>query len=353
MKKEGPVGTGGAAAPDGPAQHAPDSVSARAVYFSGKKSVSVKREEAFRKQGMIYIKSACIGISHGTEMLFYRGQVPDDIPVDATLDFLNGALQYPIKYGYVNTGTDEFGRRVFTFFPHQDSFFVHETDLLLLPDTVEFEDAVFIPNMETALSIHQDLLLEPGSTLLISGLGVIGLLLTEISLRRHFGKIICIDPMEKRRNAAEALGATVLDPASLDLQEQILECADGNSVDWAVNLSTSGEGLQTCIDSLGFGGTVIEGSWYGSKAVKLRLGSNFHRNRLRIQSVQVSSISPRLTGRWTKKRRMDTVLSLIDEIKPKKYITHRFPLKDAAKAFTLIDTEPEKTIQTILLPGGT
>ena len=350
MKQEGLYGTGGKTAPKGSAQQAPDSANARAVYFSGNKTVIVKKEQTERQAGTVFIESDCIGISHGTEMLFYRGQVPNDIPVDETLKTLDGELQYPIKYGYVNTGTDEYGRQVFTFYPHQDKFFAPESELIILPETVDMQDALFIPNMETALSIHQDLLLEPGSTLLICGLGVIGLLLTEIAVRRHFGKIICIDPIAKRRAAAEELGAVVLDPSVPNLQEGIMDAAGGRKIDWAVNLSTSGEGLQTCINSLGFEGTAIEGSWYGSKPVTLKLGSNFHRNRLNIRSVQVSSISPRLSGRWTKKRRMETVLDLIESIQPKKYITHRFPMEEASKAFDLIDREPDETIQTILLP---
>lgn len=325
-------------------------VNARAVYFSGKRSVEVRREKAIRKPGSIYVESEYIGISHGTEMLFYRGEVPEDIPVDATLEPLAGELRYPIKYGYINTGRDEQGRNVFAFYPHQDTFFINESELLVLPEEMDTQDALFIPNVETALSIHQDCLIEPGGTLLISGLGVVGLMITEIAVRRHFGTIICLDPIERRRAAAEALGAAVLDPSEPDLKARIKEAARGECVDWAVNISSSGEGLQNCIDSLGFGATVIEGSWYGKKPVSLRLGSNFHRNRITIKSVQVSSLSPRLSGRWTKTRRMETVFSLIRQINPKKYITHRFPLEEVSEAFRLLSEKPETTIQTILIP---
>ena len=39
-------------------------------------------------------------ISPGTEMLFYRGQVPDSLPIDATIDALSGSVRYPLPYGY-------------------------------------------------------------------------------------------------------------------------------------------------------------------------------------------------------------------------------------------------------------
>lgn len=323
---------------------------ARSIYFAGDRTLSLRKEQVDRMDGEVFVQSSCIGISHGTEMLFYRGDVPGDIPVDSTFNSLKGSIQYPIKYGYVNAGIDEKKRRVFSFYPHQDRFFIAPEDLLILPDTMDFEDAIFIPNMETALTIHHDLHLEPGSVLLICGLGVIGLLIAELALRRIPGKVICVDRYEIRRNAAADLGAAVFDPDDPNLSRQIGELTEGRGVDWAVNVSTSGAGLQLCIDSLCFAGTVIEGSWYGIKPVTLRLGSNFHRNRLRIQSVQVSSISPGLSSRWTKARRMDTVFSLLDSVRPRKYITHRFSLDDAEAAFDLIATRPETTIQTILMP---
>ena len=54
-------------------------VETRAVYFSGKKSVSVKKETVSRPPRSIFVESSYIGISHGTEMLFYRGEVPDEL----------------------------------------------------------------------------------------------------------------------------------------------------------------------------------------------------------------------------------------------------------------------------------
>lgn len=323
---------------------------ARSIYFSGKENVSVRKETIKRTEGTVFVESSRIGISHGTEMLFYRGDVPDDIPVDSTLDSLRGSIEYPIKYGYVNTGMDEKKRRVFSFFPHQDKFFIDNEELLVLPESMDFEDALFIPNLETALTIHHDLHIEPGSVLLICGLGVIGLLIAELAVRRSAGRIICVDRYEIRREAAAELGATVFSPDEPELSRKIGDLTGGRGVDWAVNVSTSGAGLQLCIDNLCFSGTVIEGSWYGRNPVTLHLGSNFHRNRLQIKSVQVSTISPSLSGRWTKERRMDTVFSLLESVRPRKYITHRFSLDDAEAAFDLIAGKPETTIQTILIP---
>ena len=114
---------------------------------------------------------------------------------------------------------------------------------------MDFEDALFIPSMETALTIHHDLHLEPGSVLLVCGLGVIGLLLAELAVRRSPGRVICVDRYEMRREAAAELGAAVFDPLDPELSRQIGDLTGGRGVDWAVNVSTSGDDDTNNIDA--------------------------------------------------------------------------------------------------------
>ena len=45
-----------------------------------------------------------LAISLGTELLFYRGQVPTDLPVDETIAALAGEVGFPLKYGYAAVG---------------------------------------------------------------------------------------------------------------------------------------------------------------------------------------------------------------------------------------------------------
>ena len=90
------------------------------------------------------------------------------------------------------------------------------------------------------------------------------------------------------------------------------------------------------------------GSWYGTKAAALQLGGSFHRNRVRLISSQVSTIAPQLRGRWTKTRRMKSAWQLLAKLPAEELISHRFPLEQAAAAYSLIDSRPEQTLQVIL-----
>jgi len=324
-------------------------VKAKALYFTAPGTVEI-REEICRPVGeQVLVRSRLIVVSHGTEMLVFGGQMPPGLEADACLENLTGTLDYPLKYGYINTGETESGRRVFAFYPHQDLFFVEPQQLIELPSRLDFADAVFLANMETALSIVHDANPRFGECVLLIGQGVVGLLTAEILLRGDAGKVITVEPYAKRRQVSEAIGCVALQPGA-ELQERIREHTDGRGADVAINVSASAEGLQLAIDNLAFEGIAVEASWYGSRPVTLELGRAFHRKRLKLRSSQVSRIDPALTGRWDKGRRLDRVLELLQAIRPSRYISHRFALDRAQEAFELLENQPERSIQIVLEP---
>jgi threonine dehydrogenase-like Zn-dependent dehydrogenase len=322
---------------------------ARALYFTAPGAVELRKESCRPVEKQVLVRSRLIGISHGTEMLVYRGQMPQGLEADASLPALAGALEYPLKYGYINTGETESGRRVFAFYPHQDLFFADPGQLIELPAQLDFPDAVFLANMETALGIVHDANPRFGECVLLVGQGVVGLLTAEILMRGGVGKVITVEKYPERRRASEAIGCVALGPGA-ELREQVLEHTDGRGADVAINVSASAEGLQLAIDNLAFEAAVVEASWYGSRPVTLDLGRAFHRKRLKLRSTQVSRIDPALSGRWDKSRRLQTVLELLQQIRPSRYITHRFALDRAQKAYQLLENHPEQCVQIVLEP---
>jgi threonine dehydrogenase-like Zn-dependent dehydrogenase len=312
------------------------------------------REEllAPMKPAEALVRSRLIGISHGTELLAFRGELPAELPTDETLGSLPGTLRYPLKYGYINVGeanTAQGARRVFAFFPHQDWFCLPETQLLPLPDGLSFDDAVFLANMETALGIVHDLAPRYGETVLLVGQGVVGLLVAGI-LREAGVDRIAVEPLALRREASHELGCRVLDPASGGVSEQVYGATKGRGADLAVECSGTAAGLQLAVDCLAFEGTVIEASWFGSREVSLKLGTAFHRKRLHLRSSQVSRVASELGGRWDKARRFAVVLDLLRRLKPARYITQRFALDRGQEAFELLDRRPGECIQVVLEP---
>ncbi|MGE5072658.1 MAG: oxidoreductase, partial [Anaerolineae bacterium] len=92
----------------------------------------------------------------------------------------------------------------------------------------------------------------------------------------------------------------------------------------------------------------VVGSWYGEKRASLDLGGTFHRSRISLISSQVSTIAPKLMGRWDKQRRFEVAWDALRRIGPEKWITHEFPIEKASEAYRLLDESPEQAMQVIL-----
>jgi 2-desacetyl-2-hydroxyethyl bacteriochlorophyllide A dehydrogenase len=325
---------------------------ARALYFDGPGRVSI-RDEALPERvadGEIEVASVLIGISHGTEIRVFAGDLPAAGAADLSLKALRCPMSYPLRYGYINVGTTAAGERVFAFYPHQTRFHVASTDAVALPADVPFDDALFLASMETALSICQDAAPVAGESILVVGQGVIGLLVAEILSAFPLGRIVTLEPHAARRRASETLGCLALDPSDGGAAERLAQATGGRGFDVAVNVSGDAAGLQAAVDALAFGATVVEGSYYGGRSASLRLGEAFHRRRLAIRASQVSTISPALSARWDKGRRLSAAMEMVRRIRPGKYITHRFALEQAQQAFELIRDRPGETLQVVLEP---
>ena len=324
---------------------------ARALYFTKPGRVELREEPLLPQPGQVRVRSRLMGISHGTELLAFRGQLPTALEADSTLKSLPGRLAYPLKYGYSNCGVvEEAGSRVFAFYPHQDRFDADPGELLPLPPGVSDEQAVFLPNLETALGIVHDAGVRFGESVLVAGLGVVGLLVSALLLRSGVALLIAVEPLEMRRRQAEALGCRTFSSQEAQLRERITELTGGRGPDAAVNCSGSEAGLQLGLDTLCFEGTLVEASWYGARRVSLELGAAFHRRRLRLVSSQVSRVAAALGPRWDKRRRLELALALLPALDPSGWITHRFKLERAQEAFELLDRHPQDVLQVVLEP---
>jgi len=311
----------------------------------------------------ILVRSLCSAISAGTEMLAYRGQLPQDQALDASMNCLkNRSTAYPLPYGYANVGQVEaagykvdqrlIGRQVFALQSHATHYLSKAGAVVNLPETIDPEAAVFLANMETAVNLVLDAKPALGEKVVILGQGVVGLLVSAILARFPLSACYTLDPYPLRRDAARHLGIEqTLDPYSeKDLATMTAELrkTPGEGADLVVELSGAPAALNLALKLCAYTGRIVVGSWYGNKPVTLDLGGRFHRERITIISSQVSSISPELTGRWDRERRFATALELIGSIKPQQLVTHRMAFTSAHEAYRLLDESPDKALQVIL-----
>ena len=329
-----------------------------ALYFTAPHTVEVRSEPAAEPDpGEVRVRATCSAVSAGTELLIYRGQAPTTLPSDASIDALEGSLDFPLHYGYSVVGVVEAvgdevdpswaGRRVFAFHPHASHFTAHPDALVPLPDDLADEAAAFLPNVETAVNLLMDGAPLLGERVVVLGQGVVGLLTTALLSRYPLESLVALERLPERRQRAEAFGAdTAYDPAD-NLWKQHLD-GEQAGADLCYELTGSPEALDLAIAAAGYGARVVIGSWYGEKRAPVDLGGFFHRGRHQLVSSQVSTIAPRHRGRWSKKRRLQAARRILMSLPVEELITHRFPIDEAKAAFRQLDRYPSDTLQVIL-----
>ena len=313
--------------------------------------------------GKVLVRTAFSAISQGTEMLFYRGMLPEGLAVDEGISALQQPLHYPLKYGYATVGEvieagpgvsrGFIGRTVFCLHPHQSFFTAGVEEIMPVPPGMDPRDAVFLAGMETAVNLLMDGGPVIGEKAVVFGQGVVGLLTAALLALFPLGALLTLDRFQLRREASRTIGArSVLDPAKPNALETAIERLDPaaaeGTADLVYELTGNPEALDPAIALAGFDGRIVVGSWYGRKKAAIDLGGRFHRRRIRLISSQVSTVTPALTPRWSKHRRLDTAWDMLDRIRPSRFITQQVPLQQAPEAYALINDDPGATIQVVL-----
>jgi len=296
----------------------------------------------------VLVETLVSAISAGTELLFYRGLVPDEMPMDAAIPALAGDARYPLQYGYacvgrvIETGADvprEWnGRVVFSFHPHASHFVARLDQVLRVPESIAPEHAAFLPNVETAVNLLMDGAPLIGERVAVVGQGIVGLLTTALLARLPLARLVTFDPIAERRECSRLLGAY----ASFEPSPR------GEDMDLTYELSGNPAALDFALAVTGFAGRIVIGSWYGHKRAAIDLGGRFHRSRIRVVSSQVSTLAPEFSARWDKVRRLQVAWTMLGQLPLDQLVTHRFGVRDAARAYTLLDQEPDKALQVLL-----
>lgn len=315
----------------------------RALQFSAPyrvELVSVEVPDPISKTDLV-VRTTYSGISGGTEMLAYRGELDASTSLDESLAGLSGTFSYPFRYGYSCVGWVERGTAavpagslVFAFHPHQDRFAVPESDAVLLDAQTDPRLATLFPLVETALQLTLDAGQVVDETVVVTGLGAVGLL-TALLLQRAGASVLAAEPLEWRRVIAVTCGITAVAPEQL--ATTVAEATSGGGTPMLVELSGAPSALETGLALLAHEGTALVGSWYGTKRVSLPLGAEFHRRRLTVRSSQVSTIPASLAARWDIRRRRAAARHLLGDLPLRSVATSEFPLAAAPTVYAAVE----------------
>lgn len=302
----------------------------------------------------IIVEAEASLISAGTERTIYRGEIDPGTERDEILPSLKGRdFRYPFDYGYNFVGRvvrigkdvsdDLMGERVFLYHPHSTHALVKQSEVIPVKDIPSINQALLLPAMETALSIVQDAAPVAGERVVIVGAGIIGLLVVHLLSRQVLEEISVVDPSRSKRETALQLGAgNVYSPEEFARLPETRKA--GRLFDLVVELSGNIDALTPSIRCCGLEGRIVVGSWYGDQAGGAKLGSVFHRRRIKLLSSQVSHFGPALAPRWNRQRRLGVVRSLLPESPGKLLVNHRFPFSEAEAAYQLLDEEIDSVL---------
>ena len=269
------------------------------------------------REGEVRVRALHSGVSRGTETLVFRGEVPASEARRMRAPFQAGEFPAPVKYGYVNVGVVEAGpahlrgRAVFCLHPHQTLYQVPADAVAPLPEGVPPARAVLAANLETAINALWDAAPRLGERISVVGSGTLGLLVAWLAARLPGCEVQVVDTAPARAEVARALGAGFALPG-----------AARPEADLVIHASGQPDGLSTALGLAGFEATVLELSWYGTRAVPLPLGQGFHAQRLTLRSSQVGQVATAQRARWTHARRLGLALSLLKDPVLDRLVTH-------------------------------
>jgi 2-desacetyl-2-hydroxyethyl bacteriochlorophyllide A dehydrogenase len=338
------------------------------VTLTGPRQVEVLRSpRAPVPTGHVRVRTLYSGISAGTELTLYRGTNPHldrrwdpdrRLFVDeaAVSTYPNSAWGYSEVGEVVELGPDAdpalLGATIWGLWSHRGEVVlpvekvvgrVLPADLDPLAGTFARVGAVAL-NAVLAADVHI------GETVAVFGQGVLGLITTQLTVGSG-ADVIAVEAIADRRDQATAFGARhVLDPVADDVGNRIKELTGGRGADVCIEISGSYRALHEAVRSCAPGGRVVAAGFYQGDGLGLRLGEEFHHNRVQIVSSQISAGPGGLAERWSPERLHSTVVDLVaaGRLDVLSLVSHIVPAPLAADAYALLDSDAAAALQVVL-----
>jgi threonine dehydrogenase-like Zn-dependent dehydrogenase len=306
---------------------------------------------------------------HGTEIPIYRGDAPTsqhryDPDWRCFLPRDSSAPVFPVPLGNMGVGTVtavgeavttcRVGDRVFGHLPLRDVHVVPARRVQRMPDGLSDEAAVCLDPADAAMAMR-DAHVRLGDRAAVFGLGARGLFAVQYCRLSGADVVIAVDPVERRRALALALGADIaLDPTACDAGLEIRTLTDRVGVDVALEVSSNAAALHHAIRGARYGGTVGVIS-VAHAGPALNLGQEFHFNRINLVSARtVSQPFPEIAG-WDHRRVEALALKWLSDgkLSAKGIVWPIVPFDECVAAYQRIEDHPEESVKLgVRFPGG-
>ncbi len=207
-------------------------------------------------KGEVLVRTAVSTLSNGTEKSLLTGD-----PVVSIFSHEGDPVVFPRSSGYSSTGiVEEVGEGVtsvvkgdrvaMSWSSHAVFNTLSESNILPLPDGVSFQEGAFCHIVTFPMAAIRKVRLEIGESLMVMGLGILGLLAVQTAKAAGAVPVIAVDPNAKRRNKALAMGADyALDPLAEGFSDEVKRLTGGGAAT-AIEVTGLGVGLNQCLDCM-------------------------------------------------------------------------------------------------------
>ncbi len=189
-----------------------------------------------------------------------------------------------------------------------------------------------------------------GETVVVIGLGALGLLAVKMARESGAETLIAVDPQADRRALAMQYGATAaLDPRTHDTGLEVHALTGGKGADVAIELSGVYPALTDALRSVRVAGTVCSAGFYQSDAQGVWLGREFHHNRLTMIVPHGCGWGhpPRDFPRWDGDRAYAAIASLMQQgrLDVPGLVNYEIAFEDSPRLFDLLKEQPGGVIK--------
>ncbi|MEZ7172923.1 bi-domain-containing oxidoreductase [Sporosarcina sp. OR05] len=287
-----------------------------------------------------------------------------------TINAVKVKLDQPIQLGYSNAGriiavgkdVKDFrvGDRVVSNGAHAEVVSVSKNLCAKVPDNVNLDQAAF--TVISSIGLQGIRLIKPtlGETVVVTGLGLIGLLTVQL-LKAHGCKVIASDFDQQKVDLAKSYGIDAINVSNgIDIVDYVFMRTNGRGAD-AVLITASTQSSDPISQAakmsrkrgrivlVGVTGLELNRSEFYEKELSFQVSCSYGPGRYDSNYEEKGQDYPIGFVRWTEQRNFEAILDMMSEkkIDVAPLITHRYKFENAVDAYSTL-SEDKKAIGILL-----
>ncbi|MFP5320358.1 MAG: alcohol dehydrogenase catalytic domain-containing protein [Acidimicrobiia bacterium] len=212
-----------------------------------------------------------------------------------------------------------------------------------IPEGVTDEQAVLLTDiLPTGFIGARRADISPGATVVVIGLGPVGICALRSALLYSPARVLAVDPVAHRRAHAERIGAEPIDPTDGGAVEQVMAATGGRGADAVIEAVGREETINDAIMAVAPGGTV------SVVGVSSSFEHPFPMVVAMVKGITFRICVADIPSTW------GNLIPLVasGRLHPEDVFTHHLGLSQAPEAYRLFDAKDDGVVKVLLDPTG-